>query len=106
MTNSYQTYYQGSLSTAYSANYFRLEAQTDVADNSTGTATVLTIRATLADSYVDPDVATGNVEPPGDSVDGTLSIDVTELKATGSLVPSGSFTITSPVYSLSAISGS
>ena len=106
LTNSYQTYYQGSLSTAYSANYFRLEAQTDVANNSTGTATVLTIRATLADSYVDPDVATGNVEPPGDSVDGTLSIDVTELKAAGSLLPSGSFAITSPVYSLSAISGS
>jgi ethanolamine utilization microcompartment shell protein EutS len=77
-----------------------------VANNSTGTATVLTIRATLADSYVDPDVATGNVEPPGDSVDGTVSIDVTELKAAGSLLPSGSFVITSPVYSLSAISGS
>jgi hypothetical protein len=101
LTNSYQTYYQGSLSTAYSANFFRLEAKTDVADNSTGTATVLTIRATLADDYVDL-----GPPAPGDSVDGTLSIDVTELKASGSLLPSGSFAITSPVYSLSAISGS
>ena len=101
LTNSYQTYYQGSLSTAYSANYFRLEAKTDVADNSTGTATVLTIRATLADDYVDL-----GPPAPSDSVDGTLSIDVTELKAAGSLLPSGSFAITSPVYSLSAISGS
>jgi hypothetical protein len=89
------------LSTAYSANFFRLEAKTDVVNNATGTATVLTIRATLADDYVDL-----GPPAPGDSVDGTLSIDVTELKATGSLLPSGSFNITSPVYSLSVISGS
>jgi hypothetical protein len=106
LTDSFQTYHQVSLSTPYSANEYRLEARTNVANNSTGTATQLFLRVTLTDSYVDPDVATGNVEPPGDSVDGTLTIAVSELKAAGNLQPSGSFTIISPSYSLSAISGS
>ena len=106
LTDNFQTYHQVSLSTPYSANEYRLEARTNVANNSTGTATQLFLRVTLTDSYVDPDVATGNVEPPGDSVDGTLTIAVSELKAAGNLQPSGSFTIISPSYSLSAISGS
>jgi hypothetical protein len=106
LTNTFQTYYTSFASSPYSSNSYKLEARTNVANNSTGTATQLFIRITLLDSYVDPDVATGNIEPPGDSVNGTLTIAVTELKAVGSLQPSGSFTITSPTYSLSAISGS
>ena len=106
LTNAFQTYYTSFASSPYSNNSYTLEARTDVADNSTGTATQLFLRVTLADTYVDPDVATGNVEPPGDSVDGTLTIAVSELKAAGNLQPSGSFTIISPSYSLSAISGS
>ena len=106
LTNSFQTYHQGSLSTPYSANEYRLEARTNVADNSTGTATQLILRVTLLDNYVDPDVVFGANHPPGDSVDGTLSINISELKAAGSLLPSGSFTIISPSYSLSAITGS
>lgn len=106
LTNSFQTYYQSSLSSPYSANNYRLEARTDVANNSTGTATQLFLRVTLSDSYVDPDVATGNVEPPGDLVNGTLTIAASELKASGLLQPSGTFTVTSPSYSLGVISGS
>ncbi len=111
LTNSYQTYYQGSLSTPYSANNFKLEAKTDVADNSTGTATTLYLKVTLTDSYIDPDTlqnpgSSPMSNPPNDSVNGTLSIAVEELKAAGSLEPSGSFTITSPTYSLSSISAS
>ena len=103
MTNSYQTYYQTSLSTPYSANSFRLEARTNVSDNSLGTATVLNIRLTLADNYTDP-----GSPPPGDLVNGTLTISLEELKAFGELLPAGTgnFTITSPTYSLSAISTS
>ena len=85
---------------------YTLEARTDVANNSTGTATQLFLRVTLADSYVDPDVASGASFPPGDTVNGTLTLAVSELKAAGSLQPSGSFVITSPSYSLSAITGS
>lgn len=106
LTNTFQTYYTSFASSPYSNNSYTLEARTNVANNSTGTATQLFLRVTLADAYVDPDVATGNVEPPGDSVDGTLTIAVSELKAAGSLQPSGSFVITSPAYSLSAITGS
>jgi len=106
LTNTFQTYYTSFASSPYSNNSYTLEARTDVANNSTGTATQLFLRVTLLDSYVDPDVATGNVQPPGDSVNGTLTLAISELKATGTLLPSGSFTITSPTYSLSAISGS
>jgi hypothetical protein len=101
LTDSYQTYFQSSLSTPYSANNIRFEARTDVSNNSAGTATVLTLRVTLTDNYVDPGPEPS--PPPGDSVDGTLSMAVSELKASGTLAPSGSFTITSPLYSLSSI---
>jgi hypothetical protein len=97
LTNSYQTYYQNSLSTPYSANYFRLEAKSDVADNSGGTATQVEIRITLRDDHL----------PLGagpDSTDGTLTLLVEELKASGALYPSGTWSITSPTYSLSGIS--
>jgi hypothetical protein len=103
LTNSYQTYYQNFLSSSYSANSYRLEARTNVADNSTGTATQLELRVTLLDSYVDPDLAFGVDFPPSDVVNGTLTISVSELKASGQLQPSGTFSITSPSYSLSGI---
>ena len=101
LTNSFQTYYQSSLSSPYSANNYRLEARTNVSDNSTGTATQLFLRVTLSDSYVDP-----GAPAPGDLVNGTLTIAASELKASGLLQPSGTFAITSPSYSLSVISGS
>ena len=106
LTNSYQTYYQNFLSSSYSANSYRLEARTNVSNNSTGTATQLELRVTLLDSYIDPDVASGASFPPGDAVNGTLTISVSELKASGQLQPSGTFSITSPSYSLSSISAS
>jgi hypothetical protein len=102
MTNSFQTYYQNSLSTPYSANNYRLEARTNVANNSTGTATILTLRVTLTDAYV----PTGAAPAPSDQVDGTMTISVEELKAAGTLFPSGSFSIISPAYSLSVITAS
>lgn len=98
LTNSFQTYFQQSLSTPYSANSYRLEARTDVANNSNGTATNLFLRVTLNDAYVD-----SGPSLPNDVVDGTITIAVEELKASGTMVPSGSFTITSPTYSLSSI---
>ena len=106
MTNSYQTYYQNFLSSSYSANSYKLEARTNVSNNSTGTATQLEIRVTLLDSYVDPDVPFPISHPPADVVNGTLTIAVSELKASGQLQPSGTFSITSPSYSLSSITAS
>lgn len=102
LTNSFQTYYQNSLSTPYSANNYKLEARTNVSNNSTGTATILTLRVTLTDAYV----PTGAAPAPSDQVDGTLTMAIEELKAVGTLIPSGTFTIASPSYSLSVISAS
>jgi len=99
LTLSYQTFYQTGLSTPYSANFYRLEAACDVASNTAGTATQVQIRITLRDDYVDP-----GTPAPGDTVDGTLTLTVEELKAAGALYPTGTFAITSPSYSLSAIS--
>jgi len=104
LTNSFQTYYQGSLTTPYSANNFKLEARSNVADNSAGTATILYLKVTLTDNYTDSGAAFDPNPPPGDSVDGTLSLVVSEVKASGTMQPSGTFSVTSPSYSLSSIS--
>ena len=105
LTNVYQTFYQSSLSSPYSANNYKLEARTNVADNATGTATQVQIRITLSDAYVDPGPEPS--PPPGDSVVGTLTVRAIELKASGLIYtpsgPSPSFTVTSPTYSLSSI---
>jgi hypothetical protein len=99
LTSSYQTFYQSSLSSPYSANNYRLEARTNVAN------TQVQIRITLSDAYVDPGPEPS--PPPGDSVVGTLTVKAIELKAFGLMyTPSGtspSFTVTSPTYSLSSI---
>lgn len=101
LTNAYQIYYQSSSTTPYSANNYRLEARCNVTNNANGTATSVDLKVTLNDSYVDTDPS-----PPGDLVNGTLSIVFEELKATGNLIPSGTFTITSPSYSVSSITAS
>lgn len=85
LTNNFQIYSQRSASTPYSSNNFRLEASTDVANNALGTARFLYIRITLLDNYVD----SGPGVPPDDLVNGTLTFSVDELKAAGSLQPSG-----------------
>ena len=101
LTNVYQTFYQSSLSSPYSANNYRLEAKTNVSNNSTGTASEVQIRITLSDTYTDPGPEPS--PPPGDSVVGTLTVNVAEVKASGLLQPSGNFTVTGPTYSLSSI---
>lgn len=90
-----------SATTPYSANFWQVAVKCDVADNSAGTATELTFRVIWRDEYVD-------IGPPspGDDVDGTLEIIVEEVKATGAAYPTGSFTITSPTYSISSITAS
>lgn len=102
LKNFYQSRYSTQLSTPYSVNNYRIEALCNVSDNSTGTATSVTFRITWDDTYNDAYPAI----PPGDLVDGTLSLSVEEVKASGSLQPSGSFSITSPSYTVSNITAS
>ena len=109
LTTDYQTYYELTDSAAYEDNVYRLSAKCDVADNSGGTATEVTIKVELIDGYEDP-----GLPAPGDVVDGTLTIYLEEQKASGVLQPSevadggptGNFAITSPSYTVSNISAS
>jgi hypothetical protein len=61
----------------------------------------VTIRIVWQDNYTDP-----GPSGPGDQVDGTLSLSIEEVKASGVLQPSGSFSITSPSYVVSNITAS
>ena len=101
LTDTYQTFYSQFSSANYISNLVRLEAKVDVADNVNGTAKILTIKITLVDDYTDP-----GPPAPGDEVDGDILITLSELKATGTLQPSGVFTIASPVYSVGSFSAS
>jgi hypothetical protein len=87
---------------AYTGNFYAIEARCNVTDNSQGGATQIIFDIVWEDSYEDP-----GPNGPGDIVDGTLSLAISELKASGPLVQGGLFTVVSPAtYSLSAITAS
>jgi hypothetical protein len=101
LTDTYKTYFQGTLTTPYSANNYKLEAKTNVSNNSTGSATIVYLQVTLNDAYT----PIAGLYLAGDVVNGTLEFFVSELKASGTSLPSavGNFIITSPSYSISAV---
>jgi hypothetical protein len=104
LTTSYQQIYQLASSTPYSANYYAIEALCNCTDatNTNGTASTVTFRITWRDDYTDP-----GAPAPGDSVDGTLNISIEELRASGLMQPSGTFTVAGPTgYSISPITAS
>jgi hypothetical protein len=104
LTNSYQTFYLLASSSPYANNFYRLEARCNNtgANNATGTANIITFRITWQDNYIDP-----GPPAPGDSVNGTFELIVSEFKAAGILLQGGLFSIASPdSYSISAISSS
>ena len=123
LTNSFQQYYTLAGSSPYGSNSYNLLARvTDTANNSSGAAANSQFLVQFVDNYVDPGVVSGAVAfpagtpvgagtagggvqtatpadfPPDDSVDGTFSIAVSLVYATGVLVPSGfgNFTVTQP----------
>lgn len=98
LTGAFQTFFLNSGSNPYGSNSYRLEARCNISNNSNGGATEVYFRITWSDAYVDTQPF-----PPGDQVDGILSLSVEEQKASGSLQPSGSFSISSPSYTLSSI---
>lgn len=104
LNTSFATYYTATASGVYSANTYRLQAKVNVADNSSGTATVLTIRVLLTDPYTDPPVSgpSPGTFPPNDGVDGTLTATVDEVKASGFLQPTGAaWSVASPTFTIS-----
>jgi len=104
LSTSYQEFYSLSASTPYSSNVYKLEARCNVADNSTGLANELWIKVSLVDGYIDPGNNPGDVPDTTGVVDGTLTITVDEVEPSGTLTPSGSFTVTGyDTISLSSI---
>ena len=108
-TNSRQLWYSLSGSSPYGSNTYKIYARTlDAAsgNNSTGTARQGEWHIEFADNYVDPGQHPSNPLPDYiDSVDGTFSISVSLLYATGILVPLtlGNFSVTLPLVTISAI---
>lgn len=106
LTTSYQTYYEETASTPYSANSYKLEAKCDVANNSSGTATEVSIRISWIDNYVESGGAA--LRPPYDNVTGTLSLLVEEVlpyNVTGLFPNNNPFVVAAPAtYSIGNIS--
>jgi hypothetical protein len=107
-TNSFQTFYQATASSPYGSNNYRLQARcVDVPSNSGGTAASGEIRILFTDGYTDSGAAFDPNPPPGDVIDGTLTVSVSTLFATGIMVPSSaSFTVTQPTIVIGAVAGS
>lgn len=93
LTNNYQLWFQQNLSTPYSSNFFRVEVSSDAPANIAGVAKIINFRITWEDPY----------SGPSDRVDGTLSLEVNQIKATGVLADGSNFTIEDPRYVLDPI---
>ena len=109
LSNAYSVWTTSSSSSPYTSNVYRIQAKSNVADNSTGTATQIDFLIEWIDGYVDPDTGVsgpGQSTPPGDEVYGRINLNVTTAAATGVLVPSGAgnFEVESPSVSIGAIS--
>lgn len=116
-TSTFQTYYTATASSPYGSNTYQLQARcVDQPSNSGGSASQLEIRVLFTDPYVDPGVGvppagvqtqTAANFPPDDVVDGTLTVNVSSLYATGIMVPASStFTVTQPIIAVGAVTGS
>lgn len=115
--SSFQTFYTATASSPYGSNNYQIQARcVDQPSNSSGTAAQLEIRLLFTDGYVDPGIAPLSTEPqtattadfpPDDVIDGTLTVNVSTLFATGIMVPSSQlFTVTPPTVSVSGVTGS
>jgi len=109
LTDQYKIVHKEIAQGVYSSNcYYQILARCDVPNNELGTASAVYFRI----EWVNDDMS--GVYPPlypplypgGSEVNGTLLMVVDELKATGPIFPSGTFTITSPIYTLSTITAS
>ena len=77
LTSTYVQVYSKAASGAYTGNYIKISARTpDVTNNSAGTALKIEFLVEWIDGYTDPPAPYDNPAnfPPGDDVDGTLSI--------------------------------
>jgi hypothetical protein len=99
LSDSFQIWETTSATSPYAANTYRILARTPtVANNSSGTASSIEFRIEWVDGHVD--IGTGP-----DFVDGTVSLAVTTLEASGILEPitAGSFTVETPTITAGTI---
>jgi hypothetical protein len=96
LTNAYQEVYRLTSSVPYAANYYSIDAKSNVANNSTGTATQIVFRINFIAGYVDPGDTTLDSPRTNDEIDGTFAVSFTEKKASGTILPTGNFTVTGP----------
>ena len=107
-TSTFQTFYTATASSPYGSNNYRLQARcVDVPSNSAGTAASGEIRVLFTDGYTDSGAGFSPNPPPGDAIDGTLTVSVSTLFATGIMVPSSaSFSVVQPTIAIGAVTGS
>ena len=110
LNSGWQAWYTASASSPYGSNYFRIFAKSpNIGDNSGGTDNQVQFLVYWADDYVDPgNSGLGDSPNEVDRVDGTLSLAVSTLYATGTLLPAGAgaFAVEDPSISIGAITGS
>lgn len=98
-TNQFGNWYTKSASNPYSANSFKVSARTPtIADNSQGTASTVEFLVEWADDHV-------GIAGGPDRVDGTFSLAVSTLTASGVLIPasSGVFSVETPSVTINPI---
>lgn len=94
LTGSYQNFVTLFKSGAYSASYFQIAARTPgVSSNSTGTASTIDFRVRWIDDHVPI------LDSPVDGVDGLISLFLSVSEPIQTLLPSGNWTVESPVIS-------
>jgi len=105
LTDEYQIVLQnaGSGAFAYVGNFFIIKAKSNVVDNTNGGATIIEFEVSWLDTYPE---GIGYTPDLGDRVDGTLTLSVSEIKASGIRLPTGTFTVISPTYSQPVITAS
>lgn len=105
-TNTYQEWYSNTGSTPYGSNSYRIFARTpDIVNNSSGGATTVQFLLDFVDNYVDPGNFPNDSPSTIDAIDGTISVSVSYLYATGVMDPpgTGNFTIQQPGISIGVI---
>lgn len=112
LSSSYQVWSTVTGSSPYTLNQWRISARTPtVSDNSAGTAREIDFLVEWVDNHVPlgGDTETGSPVVPGpfgpDFVDGTITLNVDTLEATGVLEPitAGNFTIITPTITIGSI---
>lgn len=105
-TSSFQQWHLNGGSTPYGSNFYRISARTPgVANNSSGTASSVEFLLEYIDNYVDPgNSGLGDTPDTIDAVDGTFTVSISYLYASGVLEPpgSGNFTVTQPTVTIGA----